>query len=51
MEIKEILELSGVVLGSIGGGVAIIFGFSSWLGKVWANEPMGSDSIDFNKKV
>lgn len=36
MTLNEIFGLSGVILGSLGGGVAIIFGFSSWLGKVWA---------------
>ena len=34
MELREVLELSGVILGSLGSGAAIIFGFSSWLGKV-----------------
>lgn len=40
MQLQEALELSGVILGSLGGGAAIIFGFSSWLGKVWANRLM-----------
>ena len=35
-ELKELLEIAGVTLGALGGGAAIIFGSSSWLGKIWA---------------
>jgi hypothetical protein len=47
MELKEALELSGVILGSLGGGAAIIFGFSSWLGKVWANRLMEKEKAEY----
>ena len=40
VELKEILELSSVILTSLGGSAAIIFGFSSRLGKGWANHLM-----------
>ncbi|MFA0332417.1 hypothetical protein AB4526_25745 [Vibrio cyclitrophicus] len=40
MNIEELLTLSAAILGSLGGGAAIIFGCSSWLGKVWANRLM-----------
>lgn len=33
----EILKLVGAVLFSLGGGGAIVFALSSWLGKVWAS--------------
>ncbi len=34
MNVTEVFKISGVILGSVGGAVAIIFAFSSWLGKV-----------------
>ncbi|HBW35631.1 hypothetical protein [Desulfosporosinus sp. BICA1-9] len=34
---KEIFQLIGAVIFSLGGAGAIIFALSSWLGKVWAN--------------
>jgi len=51
MEFKEILELSGVILGSLGGGAAIIFGFSSWLGKVWANRLMAKEKTEHAQEL
>lgn len=36
----ELLELSGAILLSLGGGAGIVGGFSSWLGKVWAERLM-----------
>ncbi len=37
MDSYEIFKVSGAVLLSTGGAGAIIFGLSSWLGKVWAS--------------
>ncbi len=51
MEIQEILELSGVILGSLGGGAAIMFGFSSWLGKVWANRLMEKEKAEYAQEL
>ena len=47
MEVKEYFELSMIVLGSLGGASAIIFGFSSWLGKVWANRLMTKEKAEY----
>jgi hypothetical protein len=33
----EIFKILGAVLFSLGGGGAIVFGLSNWLGRVWAN--------------
>ncbi|MCK4818623.1 hypothetical protein KA005_22825 [bacterium] len=46
MGLKELLEISGVILGSIGGGAVIVLGFSSWLGKVWANRLMAKEKAE-----
>ena len=51
MDIKELLELSGVILGSLGGAAAIIFGFSSWLGKVWANRLMTKEKAEYAQEL
>ena len=37
---EDVFKVTMAVLGSLGGGAAIIFGFSNWLGKVWANRFM-----------
>lgn len=37
---EETLKIAGVILGSLGGGGAIVFGLSNWLGKVWAERLM-----------
>lgn len=49
--IKQIIELSGVILGSLGGGAVIIFGFSSWLGKVWANRLMTKEKVEYAQEL
>ncbi|EPC3543473.1 hypothetical protein ACRZCT_003096 [Aeromonas hydrophila] len=51
MELKELLEIAGVILGSLGGGAAIIFGFSSWLGKVWANRLMEKEKAEHTREL
>lgn len=51
MEFREVIEVSGVILGSIGGGAAIIFGFSNWLGKVWANRLMVEEKAKFSRDL
>lgn len=51
MQLQEVLELSGVILGSLGGGAAIVFGFSSWLGKVWANRLMEKEKAEHSQEL
>ena len=41
-----ILGVSGAILGSLGGGTLIIFGFSNWLGKIWANRLMEQEKAE-----
>jgi hypothetical protein len=36
MNLKDVLEVSAAVIASLGGAGAIVFGLSSYLGKVWA---------------
>ncbi|MCW3148916.1 hypothetical protein N8H22_09960 [Stutzerimonas stutzeri] len=51
MNLTEILGVSGAVLGSLGGGALIIFGFSNWLGKVWANRLMEKEKADHTRAL
>lgn len=50
MELMDLLELSGVILVSLGGG-AIILGFSNWLGKVWANRLMTKEKAEYAQEL
>jgi hypothetical protein len=36
MTLQDALEFGGAILLSLGGGTGVLFAFSSWLGKVWA---------------
>lgn len=51
MEIKEIVAISGTILAFLGGGVAIVFAFSNWLGKVWANRLIEKERAEHNKEL
>jgi hypothetical protein len=43
MTFTDLLQLSAAVLASVGGAGAIIFGLSSWLGKVWAERLLSKE--------
>ncbi|MEN8250696.1 MAG: hypothetical protein ABFS32_17315 [Bacteroidota bacterium] len=43
MNIEDIFKISSAVIVSIGSAGAIIFGLSTWLGKVWANRILGKE--------
>ena len=51
MALSEIWAISGSILASIGGGTAIVFGFSSWLGKVWANRLMEKEKNEHSREL
>lgn len=51
IELKDLFALSGVILASLGGGAAVIFGFSSWLGKVWANRLMTKEKAEYAQEL
>ena len=43
--------VSGAILGSVGGAAAIIFGLSTWLGKVWANRILEKDKLKYSSEL
>lgn len=48
---KEIFEITAAILASLGGGTAIVFGLSSWLGKVWANRILAKEKAEHSKEL
>mgnify|MGYP000888408090 FL=1 len=51
MQLSDIIAISGTILTSIGGGTAIVFGFSSYLGKIWANRLMENEKNQFLREL
>ena len=46
---EDAFRLSTAVLASLGGGVAVILGFSSWLGKIWASRILNKEKHELEK--
>jgi hypothetical protein len=44
---KEILEVAFTVIASLGGGGAIVFGLSAYLGKVWADRGLAKQKQEY----
>jgi len=51
MNTTEIFQVSAAVIGSVGGAAAIIFGLSTWLGKVWANRILEQDKLKYSSEL
>ncbi len=51
MSIDDMLSIVAGIIVSLGGGAAIVFGFSSWLGKVWANRLMEVEKAKHVKEL
>lgn len=51
MHLTDIFELTAAVLASIGGAGFVVVGFSSWLGKFWANHLMESERHENQRKL
>lgn len=51
MEIKELFEISSVIIASIGGGGFMIFSLSNWLGKIWADRLMEKEKAAYAKEL
>lgn len=43
MTLQDAFEIGGAILLSLGGGSVILFAFSSWLGKVWAERILSKE--------
>lgn len=51
MNFEDLLSVSTVIIGSIGSAGAIIFGMSSWLGKVWASRLMNTEKFKHQQEL
>ncbi|NEP20192.1 MAG: hypothetical protein F6J97_25460 [Leptolyngbya sp. SIO4C1] len=47
----DAFKIVSSVLVSIGGGAAILFGLSSWLGKIWAEKILNSDRDRYQRQI
>lgn len=48
---SEVFEVAGAILVSVGGATAILFGFSSWLGKVWATRILDRERSKYSEQL
>jgi hypothetical protein len=44
---RDIFSLAAAFIASLGGGAFLVFAFSSWLGKVWANRILEGDKAKY----
>lgn len=51
MTLKDIFAVTTAGLAALGGGTAIVFGLSSWLGKVWASRIMEAEKAELSKSI
>ena len=51
MTATEVFEVGGAVLLSLGGASALLFGLSSWLGKVWAERILSREKAEQAKEL
>lgn len=47
----DAFKIASSILVSIGGGAAILFGLSSWLGKIWAERILNSDRDRYSRQL
>ena len=51
MTVFEAFEIAGAVIVAVGGGGAIVFALSAWLGKVWADRLMIQERARYDKEL
>lgn len=51
MDIDAIWNIAQAILLSLGGGAAIVFAFSTWLGKVWAERILEKDRAKYQREI
>jgi hypothetical protein len=51
MTFVDIFEIGGAVMLSLGGASALIFAFSSWLGKVWAERILSREKAKYAEQM
>ncbi len=51
MDAKSLFELASAVLASLGGGIVIVYAFSNYIGKLWANRLMDNERAEHAKNL
>jgi hypothetical protein len=51
MTLNEVWQITAAVLAALGGGGAIVFALSSFLGKVWANRILEHDRVKYQTEL
>ena len=51
MTVEDVVKIAISVVASLGGGSVIIWAFSSWLGKIWANRILEKDRLRYQKEL
>jgi hypothetical protein len=51
MDFESTINLFGAVIVTLGGSSAIVFGLSSWIGKIWATKLMEKDKSKYIKEI
>lgn len=51
MDFESTVNLFGAVIVTLGGSSAIVFGLSSWIGKIWATKLMEKDKSKYTKEI
>jgi hypothetical protein len=51
MTVKDVFQVALAVLASVGGGAAIVFALSSWLGKVWASRILEQERAKYANEL
>jgi hypothetical protein len=49
MDFKQVSEICAAILVSLGGGGAVVFGLSGFLGKIWADRALEQDRNHYNQ--
>ena len=47
----DAFKIITAAIASLGGGVVIVFAFSSWLSKIWASKILEKDKFKYNKEL
>jgi hypothetical protein len=49
MHISDVLEIAAAIIASLGGGGAIVWGFSGYLGKIWADRGLERQKHEYSQ--
>ena len=51
MTFKDLLQIAGLILGSLGGGALLVVALSSWLGHLWASRILQTEKAHLEEKL